>query len=280
MGNERLFVAYKPPFLSSNRFLGELKRKYGVKKGGFSGTLDPFAEGVLLVAFGRYTKLFQFLAKTPKKYRATLLLGGVSSSLDIEKVEKIEPLPPFSLSKIEESFAHFTPGYLQLPPIYSAKRVKGVRAYRLAEMGQKPPLEPVPVEVKGIKLLDYSHPFLTIEAEVGEGCYIRSLGRDIAEKLGTTAFLTSLKRLQEGKFVYECEKPLNPVDYLPFPQNFYTGAVEELLSGKPLPLSRLQFQTPGKYWLPVGEEFFSIIQITPQFKVKYLLNLLPFPKLK
>jgi tRNA pseudouridine55 synthase len=279
MGEERLFVAYKPPFISSNRFLGKLKRKYGVKKGGFSGTLDPFAEGVLVIAFGRYTKLFQFLEKSPKRYRATLLLGGVSPTLDIEKVERIDSIPPFSREEIEGVFSHFLPGYFQYPPIYSAKKVAGERAYRLAEKGKDLELKPVQVEVKGIKLIDYSHPFLTIEAEVGEGCYIRSLGADIGKKLGTTAFLTSLVRLNEGKFIYQCEQPLNPIDYLPFPKNLYRGSLEDILNGKSLSPSQFEKEIPGRYWVPVGEKFFSIIEITPQFKVKYLLNLLPFPKM-
>ena len=84
-----LFVANKPMFISSNKFLNQLKRKYGIKKMGFSGTLDPFARGTLVIASGQYTKLFRFLKKTPKTYIATLMLGAYSPTLDIEKIEKI-----------------------------------------------------------------------------------------------------------------------------------------------------------------------------------------------
>ncbi|HHD83732.1 MAG TPA: tRNA pseudouridine(55) synthase TruB, partial [Campylobacteraceae bacterium] len=76
--SDRLFVAYKPAGIGSNRFLSQIKRRYGIKKAGFSGTLDPFAQGVLIIAFGKYTKLFRFLKKAPKTYRATLWLGAGS----------------------------------------------------------------------------------------------------------------------------------------------------------------------------------------------------------
>ena len=82
----RLFVIKKPIFISSNFYLRKIKRKYNTKKAGFSGTLDPFATGCLIVAFGQYTKLFQFLKKTPKTYRTTIWLGATSTSLDIENI--------------------------------------------------------------------------------------------------------------------------------------------------------------------------------------------------
>jgi len=85
----RLFVAYKPSGISSNFFLSRLKRKYKNKKAGFTGTLDPFAKGVLIVGFGSHTKLFRFLNKTPKSYRATLWLGAHSDSLDTEMIDSV-----------------------------------------------------------------------------------------------------------------------------------------------------------------------------------------------
>lgn len=282
----RLFVAYKPPYISSNRFLGTLKRKYQVKKAGFSGILDPFAEGVLVVAFGRYTRLFQFLAKTPKVYTATILLGGVSPTLDVEQVVEIKPTPPFSLSQIERVLEGFKGEYFQRPPIYSAKKVGGIPSYRLAIGGKKVSLSPVKVKIFNLKLLHYTHPFLTIRAEVGEGCYIRSLGRDIAEKLGTTAFLTSLKREREGKFYFECEKSLNPLDYLSLPKNRFLGEWQQVELGKPISPSQLVNPTPGRYYITNGE-LFSIVEIKGTkggnrateggigLKVSYLLNRIP-----
>ena len=99
----RLFVAYKPSGIGSNLFLSKLKRKYGEKKAGFTGTLDPFAKGVLIIGMGSHTKLFRFLDKTPKTYRATLWLGAQSESLDTELITKVNTLKEHSYSKVEET---------------------------------------------------------------------------------------------------------------------------------------------------------------------------------
>jgi tRNA pseudouridine55 synthase len=272
---ERLFVGYKPPFISSNRYLHQLKRKYRVRKGGFSGTLDPFAEGVLIVAFGRYTKLFRFLKKSPKLYRATLLLGGVSRSLDIEQVERIEPVPRYPQGAVEGVFSQFPRHYLQTPPLYSAKKVGGKRAYQLAHRGEEVELKPVPVEIFRLKLVDYSHPFLTFEAEVSEGCFIRSLGADLAAQLGTTGFLTNLVRLREGEFEYRCEEPLDPTQFLNCPENRYLGDWRRLQLGQKIGVEELESPEEGVYWVK-GEGFFSILEVKNR-QVHYLLNNLPLP---
>lgn len=98
----RLFVAYKPSGISSNQLLGRIKRRYKVKKAGYSGTLDPFAKGVLIVALGNHGRLFRFLDKTPKRYRATLWLGASSPTLDIEGIETIREVPPLDESRVRD----------------------------------------------------------------------------------------------------------------------------------------------------------------------------------
>ena len=117
-----LFVARKPMFITSNKFLSQLKKKYGIKKMGFSGTLDPFACGSIIIATGQYTKLFRFLKKTPKVYLTTLMLGARSSTLDIEGIEKIEEVKPFSKEEIEKVIKSFLGKQQQIPPKYSAKK--------------------------------------------------------------------------------------------------------------------------------------------------------------
>ena len=109
----RLFVINKPKGVSSNFYLREVKRRYGVKKAGFSGTLDPFAKGSLVVAFGKYTKLFKYLKKTPKKYRATIWMGVQSDSLDIENVISIENAEPLDAKIVEDNIKKLM---LPLPP--------------------------------------------------------------------------------------------------------------------------------------------------------------------
>lgn len=267
----RLFVAYKPTGVGSNFFLSKLKRKYGVKKAGFSGTLDPFAKGVLLVGFGSYTKLFRFLDKTPKKYRATLWLGAKSDSLDIEMVEAVEFLELFDEEKIKEAIATLNGNLEYEPPIFSAKRIAGKRAYDLARAGEKVVLNRINSTIYETKFISYCHPFVTFEATVSEGTYIRSLGQMIADYLHVKhGALSALERLCEGRFVFEDERELSIRESLNMPQNFYHGDYENLKYGRVLALDDLEFKNNGYYWLE-GGTFISVIHVK-ELVVKYELG--------
>nr|WP_281950330.1 tRNA pseudouridine(55) synthase TruB [Nitrosophilus kaiyonis] len=268
-----LFVAYKPPFISSNRFLNQIKKRYKVKKAGFSGTLDPFAKGVLIIAFGSYTKLFRFLKKTPKIYRATLWLGAKSKTLDIENIISVDNILPVNLEKIFNVLDSLKGEITYTPPLFSAKKIEGKRAYQLARENQEIKLNKVKSTIYHIKLLNYSHPFLTFEAEVSEGTYIRSIGEIIAQKLGTFGALSSLERIKEGKFIYENEKPLNPIEYLNTKENFTKIDKNLIKSGKKLKIDDLKIKEDGIYHL-VFDDFFTIIEIKNR-KVKYILNDIP-----
>jgi len=269
----RLFVAYKPPFISSNTFLSKLKKRYRVKKGGFSGTLDPFASGTLVIAFGAYTKLFRFLKTKPKSYRTTLWLGAKSPTLDIERVEKIEDIPKLPLKQIQKTIKNFEGPFTYTPPLFSAKRVKGRRAYELAHKGQKVDLKPITSQIYDIKLLHYRHPFITFEARVSEGTYIRSLGEAIAKALGYEGSLSYLERLNEGNFTFENERALDPIKYLSTQENRTTLSKEAILKGKKIKKEELAIQKEGKYHL-LFDDFFTIIEVTAE-GVKYLLNAIP-----
>jgi len=266
--NNRIFVVNKPLFISSNHYLRKIKRKYKVKKAGFSGTLDPFAKGCLIVAFGQYTKLFRFLKKTPKKYKATLFLGAYSPTLDIEKIEKVEIPDKFDEKKVLEVVERFKGKQTQIPPKYSAKRINGMRAYELARAGIDVDIKKIDIEIFDIKVTNYSHPFLSFEAEVSEGTYIRSLGYDIAQKLGVEGSLTYLERINEGEFYFENEKELNPIDYLDLEKNEYENE-EDVMLGRKLDINRFKNQNKGNYLLEYPN-YFSIIEISDE--VKYLLN--------
>jgi tRNA pseudouridine55 synthase len=267
----RLFVAYKPSGIGSNKFLYTLKRKYQDKKAGFAGTLDPFAKGVLLVGFGSHTKLFRFLNKTPKKYRATLWLGAKSDTLDIEMIEEIETLPEFSLTQVEAALKSLEGDLEYDPPIFSAKRINGERAYDLARRGEKVELNKINSTIYETKLLHYCHPFVTFEATVSEGTYIRSLGRIIAQRLGLReGSLSMLERLCEGQFVYENEKALDIKKSLNIAQNYYLGDYDNVRYGRVLALEDLKVQEEGTYWLDNGDTI-SIITIS-QGRVKYELG--------
>ncbi len=267
----RLFVAYKPSGIGSNKFLSTLKRKYQDKKAGFAGTLDPFAKGVLLVGFGSHTKLFRFLNKTPKKYRATLWLGAKSDSLDIEMIDQVDEVPECSVKTVEAAVKSLEGALEYEPPIFSAKRINGQRAYDLARTGKKVELNKINSTIYEMKLLHYCHPFVTFEATVSEGTYIRSLGRMIAQKLGVEAgSLSMLERLCEGQFIYENEKALDIKKSLNIPQNYYLGNPENVRYGRVLALEDLEIQKSGTYWLDNGETI-SIITIDEN-SVKYELG--------
>ena len=266
----RLFVVHKPIFRSSNGYMGHIKRKYGTKKVGFSGTLDPFATGCLIVATGQYTKLFQYLAKTPKTYHPTLRLGANSPSLDIERVDRITEVPLLPRAQIESALHKLQGELTYYPPKFSAKSIDGKRAYQLAREGKEVALKRITSTIHDIKLLQYNHPFVHFEATVSEGTYIRSLGALIADDLGIDATLSSLHRVREGAFTYDDEKALDPFAHLAIPRNIYTGDEEWLELGKKLQIDYFENKQDGTY-LVETTHFFSIIEITEGI-ITYKLN--------
>ncbi len=269
----RLFVVNKPIFRTSNGYMGYVKRKYGTKKVGFSGTLDPFATGCLIVATGQYTKLFQYLNKTPKSYKATLWLGANSPSLDIEKVDSIKKIDAFDESLINEVLASLKGELTYYPPKFCAKKINGKRAYELARAGEEVKLKTITSTIYDIKLLNYNHPFVHFEAKVSEGTYIRSLGALVADKLDVDGTLSSLHRLHEGQFYFDNEKALNPFTHLALPSNVYTGDEEFMELGKKLGVEYFKIQDNGVYLIETSG-FFSIIEIIED-EVKYRFNRIP-----
>ncbi len=267
----RLFVAYKPTGIGSNFFLSKLKRKYQNKKAGFSGTLDPFAKGVLLIGFGTHTKLFRFLNKTPKSYRATLWLGAHSDSLDTEMIDNVKIVKELSSEDVLNTVKSLEGELEYEPPIFSAKRINGQRAYDLARAGKKVVLNKINSTIYETKLIHYCHPFVTFEATVSEGTYIRSLGRIITNRLGIEfGSLSALERLCEGQFIYDDEKPLDIKKSLNMPLNKYTGDQENIKYGRVLAIEDLEIQEEGYYWLDNGDNI-SIINVIDN-AVKYELG--------
>ena len=265
----KLFVAYKPANISSNAFLQSLKKKYGVQKAGYSGTLDPFAKGVLIVAFGSFTKLFRFLKKTPKIYETTLWLGANSLSFDDKNITKITTLPPFELSHLEQITRELLGTLTFTPPQFSAKRIKGKRAYKFAAKGEQVELKECVMQIYECEILHYAHPFLTLRLSVSEGAYVRSYCEMFAKKLGINATLSALERLCEGKFIYENEKALNILEYLNLEKNELKDS-SKLENGTKIALSELKIQKNGEFFVE-NEKFFSIISVKDNV-VKYLLN--------
>ena len=266
----KLFVVNKPMFISSNFYLNKFKRIYKNKKAGFSGTLDPFAKGCLIVAFGQYAKLFKYLAKTPKTYKAVIWLGVTSESFDIERVQEIDFVEKQDYEFIKNEIEKLKGQIEYIPPKFSAKRVNGLKAYELAREGIDFKLEFSSMEIFNIKLVQYNHPFITFEATVSEGSYIRSLAQIFLSNIGFKGTLSYLERICEGKFKFENHKDLNPLDYIDLPKNNYSGAKEWLDFGKKISKNYLEIKENGKYIIEV-DNYFSIIEIIDD-EVIYLLN--------
>ncbi|MFW3427257.1 tRNA pseudouridine(55) synthase TruB [Aliarcobacter butzleri] len=269
----KLLVVNKPIFMSSNFYLNRIKRKYKNKKAGFSGTLDPFAKGCLIVAFGQYAKLFKYLSKTPKTYKAVIWLGVKSKSLDIEEIEGIDLIDKLDKSHIIKELNLLKGEIEYIPPKFSAKKIDGKRAYELARNGVEVELNKTKMTIFDTKFVLYNHPFITFEVTVSEGTYVRSFAQILLEKLNSFGTLSYLERLNEGEFFYENEKELNPLDFIKLPVNKYLGTAEWLEKGKKVGIEYVEKKDNGKY-LILTEKFFSIIEIVDN-DVKYLINKVP-----
>jgi tRNA pseudouridine55 synthase len=191
----------KPRGITSRGALDLVKRLVRPAKCGHAGTLDPLASGVLVVCVGKATRLIDFVQQMPKQYRATFLLGRTSPTEDLEgEVTEIEDAPVPTRSAIDEACARFVGTIDQRPPVFSALKIKGRPAYALARKGRTVELAARPVTVHRLAVVTYEYPELILDIECSAGTYIRSLGRDIAESLGTGAVMSALVRTAVGPF--------------------------------------------------------------------------------
>ena len=191
----------KPAGISSRRVVDQLTRIIPDEKIGHAGTLDPIATGVLVLAIGGATRLIQFLHEYQKSYRATFWLGHASESDDIEREVTIDPDAPVpSQQQIIDALPEFTGAIQQVPPAYSAIKVDGKRAYKMARRGKKVEMKPRQVNIYRNQCLRYQYPELELDVQCSAGTYIRSLGRDLAIHLGTTAVMSQLIRTGHGPF--------------------------------------------------------------------------------
>jgi tRNA pseudouridine55 synthase len=169
-------------------------------KVGHSGTLDPAATGLLVIAIGSYTKRIPELIKKDKTYEVTMRLGQTSTTGDKEgQISAVSDTIP-TLEQLEAALQAFVGDIMQTPPAFSAIKVNGQRAYDLARKGHEVKLEPRPAKIYSTTLVSYEYPFVRFDSEVGSGTYIRSLVEDIGEKLGTGAYMSDLRRTKVGQF--------------------------------------------------------------------------------
>ncbi|MFH1597770.1 MAG: tRNA pseudouridine(55) synthase TruB [Patescibacteria group bacterium] len=202
---KKILAIYKAKGPTSHDVVDKLRRITGIKKIGHAGTLDPLATGVLVVGIGREaTKQLDTIVKSEKEYLATIKFGEESTTDDEEGEKRtIEFAAKPKREKIEQALREFIGIIDQVPPQYSAVKVKGRSAYKYARQGQKIELAAKQVEIKSIELIAYQWPILKLKVVTGKGVYIRSLGRDLGQKLGCGGYLADLERTRVGEYSKE-----------------------------------------------------------------------------
>ena len=185
---------------------GALERRYGLKKlkVGHAGTLDPLATGLMIIAVGKATKRIDELQAGEKEYFATVRLGATTPGFDLEKeIDEVFPFEHISIDMISAALKKMTGVVDQVPPVYSAKKTEGVRAYDKARRGEFQELEARRVQINEIELLGYSPPDVRLRIVCSRGTYIRAIARDLGLLLGSGAHLTELRRSRSGEFTLD-----------------------------------------------------------------------------
>lgn len=195
-----IVIMDKPASVTSFKALGIVKKAYGTKRVGHTGTLDPDATGVLPILVGTATRAADLIVATDKEYVTTLLLGVKTDTLDLSgTVLKTAPVT-VNEDELRDVISSFTGEIMQIPPMYSALSVDGVRLHQLARQGIEVEREARPVTIHEIEILNISLPEVTIRVSCSKGTYIRTLADDIGEKLGTFASVKTLRRTKTGIF--------------------------------------------------------------------------------
>lgn len=198
---EGIWLVHKPKNQSSFKSVAQLRKLTDIRKVGHTGTLDPLAEGLMVLLVGKeYTRQAQSLTKLDKVYELEITLGEFSTTDDGEgEKERISDRQP-SLEEIQGVIDRLSGEIMQKPPIYSAIKIHGKRAYSLARKGEVPEMAARPARVYWWRDVAYSYPKLTAAVKVSSGTYIRSLAHSLGESLGTGAYLSALKRISVGDF--------------------------------------------------------------------------------
>jgi tRNA pseudouridine55 synthase len=217
-----LLVLDKPQGLTSRAALNRVQKWFprGTRLG-HAGTLDPLATGVLVVCVGTATRLVEYVQRMDKEYVTDLVLGAVSDSDDADgTVTTLTDAPVPTAAALNAELPHFLGWIEQVPPAYSAAKVSGARAHELARQGEDVTLTPRRVRIDAVEVLHYDYPAARLHLRCGKGTYVRSVARDLGQRLGCGAYVRTLRRLRIGPFTPEQAVPLDrdpdaPVPLLP-----------------------------------------------------------------
>lgn len=191
----------KPVGCTSHDVVDDIRRKFGIKKVGHCGTLDPNATGLLIIVLGRGTKLSEKLMSDDKVYEGDIKFGETTDSYDCDgTVTATAPVPPLTLEQLNEAAATFIGDLQQIPPMVSAKKQGGVALYKLARKGIEVVREPRLVHIYNYRFTAYTEPLAKFRVACTKGTYVRSLAHDLGNKLGCGAHLATLRRVTSGKW--------------------------------------------------------------------------------
>lgn len=225
-----ILLINKPIGETSNRTLQHIKHGFGVKKAGHTGTLDPFAQGLLVLCFGQATKISGLLLDADKRYRAQLSLGKQTSTADLEgEVIAEVNVPPLSEELILAAINSLVGLNEQIPPMYSALKKDGKRLYELARAGVEVERKPRSVMIHELDLVSWSSQHIEFDVLCSKGTYVRTLGEELAQRLGTVGHLTALRRDAIGPFQLSDAHTPEQLQALDWPLETLRGADQALL---------------------------------------------------
>ncbi len=207
-----VLVLDKPIGLTSHDVVQIVRRGTGIKRAGHTGTLDPRASGVLVILIGPAVRLSEYVSASDKRYQATIRLGSSTDTYDAEGEIKLSSssvsLEDITEEEFEEILQQFVGEIQQVPPPYSAVKVKGRKAYEMARKGEDVELEPRTIHVYSLEVLEWAPPEVVVDVYCSSGTYVRSLANDLGEKLGVGAHLIGLRRTKSGRFTLRDAVPL------------------------------------------------------------------------
>ena len=202
----------KPAGPTSHDVVDAIRRRFQIKKVGHCGTLDPNATGLLIIVLGRGTKLSERLMGEDKVYEGIIKFGETTDSYDCDgELTGSLPVPPMTLDQLNEEAAKFVGDLMQIPPMVSAIKIKGVPLYKLARKGIEIEREPRLVHIYNFRFTDYETPLGRFKIACTKGTYVRSIAHDLGQKLGCGAHLETLRRSVSGKFDVADSTPLDTV---------------------------------------------------------------------
>lgn len=240
---DKILFIDKPKGITSFGVIRELRKKLGIKKMGHAGTLDPLATGLLIIACGKATKRISEFMGLPKEYEVEIEFGKVSNSYDADgsvapytaphiplcahvpvcnsifscsdiPSDLFSELTSYPNTKFDQALENFKGDISQMPPIYSALKVNGKRAYDLARTGQEVRLEPRIVHVSSIEVIKYEWPFVSLRIGCSKGTYIRSIAHDLGQLLGCGGYVKELRRTKIGEYRIEDAEKIEVTPYV------------------------------------------------------------------